>query len=262
MKKWTDDFLARCLDGLPKDKYRKRAESELTDHLLELCADLESGGYSPEEAQARAVELMGKPLELKEHFHEQWKQRAEKLVFLLPVLIKSGGIGFLFRIFIRVFFIYPIWFFGAKLFDITIPNSIICVLFAIAGFWPSVPFIRAEIHRTFSLLDDRKKNRLTCYCCVLSWLSEFLLFVFLLATAFVGQSVISAAHASGNHMYCGNDFPFYGWFFFFSGQLPAFFFDRIHLVCYIVTSLLVCTFSSLLYFSRPAAGGELHELDN
>ena len=90
MKKWTDDFLTHALDGLPKDKYRARAKAELTDHLLELCADLESGGYSPEEAQTRALEFMGDPVELNPSFREAWVRRASNWKYCLVSFLKAG----------------------------------------------------------------------------------------------------------------------------------------------------------------------------
>jgi len=91
LKKWTDEFISRALDGIPKDKYRQRAQTELTDHLLALADELEAGGYSPEEAQNRALELMGKPEELAQQYLDAWKKYACSLKYIFPRL-KEGVI--------------------------------------------------------------------------------------------------------------------------------------------------------------------------
>ncbi len=94
MTKWTDDFLSSCLDGLPRDKYRDRARAELNDHLLNLAQDLEDSGLSPEEAQARALTLMGDPGELNGSFRAEWVRRASHWKYSAAGLLRGVLCGY------------------------------------------------------------------------------------------------------------------------------------------------------------------------
>lgn len=74
MKKWTDDFLARCLAGIPRSAYRSRVQAELEDHLLCLAEDLTASSDDFTAAQSRALELMGAPNKLNEHYKMSFQQ--------------------------------------------------------------------------------------------------------------------------------------------------------------------------------------------
>lgn len=172
MKKWTDDFLARCLDGLPKDKYRKRTESELTDHLLELCADLESGGYSPEEAQARALELMGDPEELNPSFREEWVRRASNWKYCLSALLKAAIHAMAANIFARWILLYPILVFGhGILFDgLESGHPLSVTLFTLVNFLPGLWFCARELHERFFL--HPRRTVLVCLGFLTLWVLD------------------------------------------------------------------------------------------
>lgn len=78
MNDWMNEFLTRCLDGVPEGSYRNRTEKELTDHLLELLRDLERAGYAPEEARSLAQARMGDPAELARRYLREWRRRTVK----------------------------------------------------------------------------------------------------------------------------------------------------------------------------------------
>jgi len=153
LKKWTDEFISRALDGLPKDKYRQRAQAELTDHLLELADELESGGYSPEEAQARAAALMGNPTELNPFFREAWVRRASNWTYCLSALLKAAIHATFANIFARWILIYPILTFGhGILFDgLESGNPLPTILFTLLNFLPGLWFCARELHERFFL---------------------------------------------------------------------------------------------------------------
>ena len=73
MLNWADDFLERCLSGLPEGRYERRLRKELEDHLAALEADLTAAGYAPEEAQAEAVRRMGDPDRMNGEYLAAWQ---------------------------------------------------------------------------------------------------------------------------------------------------------------------------------------------
>lgn len=75
MNNWTNDFVSRCLKGVPEGDYRARTAKELRDHLLTLERSLEEAGYAPEEAQALAQSRMGDPAELSRRYVREWRRR-------------------------------------------------------------------------------------------------------------------------------------------------------------------------------------------
>lgn len=95
---WMEEFIGRCLEGVPRGKYRARTEQELGDHLEALCRDLERSGYPPEEARAQAVSRMGDPAELARRCAEEWRRRslyqrglaAAELVLVIPCIMAAG----------------------------------------------------------------------------------------------------------------------------------------------------------------------------
>lgn len=74
MNNWINDFLFRCLEGIPEGSYRTWTEKELEDHLLALCRDLEEAGYPPPEARALAAAHMGDPAELARRYIREWRR--------------------------------------------------------------------------------------------------------------------------------------------------------------------------------------------
>lgn len=172
MKKWTDDFISRALDGLPKDKYRKRAQEELTDHLLALAADLESGGYCPEEAQARAVELMGAPAELNLSFRDEWVRRASNWEYCLSKILIAVIYAFATNTLFRWFIVLPVLSFrNSYLTDcMEAGNCILLLCFAAFNVFPGVWFIAHMLHNDFALHPKRKKVVL-CWL-IFYWLLE------------------------------------------------------------------------------------------
>ena len=75
MNNWTNDFVSRCLKGVPEGDYRTRTAKELQDHLLTLERSLEEAGYAPEEARTVAQSRMGDPAELSRRYVREWKCR-------------------------------------------------------------------------------------------------------------------------------------------------------------------------------------------
>lgn len=76
MNNWINDFVSRCLEGVPEGDYRARTAKELQDHLLSLEQGLTEAGYAPEEARALAQSRMGDPAELARHYAREWRRRA------------------------------------------------------------------------------------------------------------------------------------------------------------------------------------------
>lgn len=91
MKNWTDDFLTRCLEGVPRGDYRDRTEKELQDHLLALSRDLKGTGYSAEEAQSLAQARMGDPAELAHRYVREWRRRTLKQRSLIALELLLVG---------------------------------------------------------------------------------------------------------------------------------------------------------------------------
>jgi len=79
LKKWTDEFIARCLDGLPPhSEYRCQIQKELEDHLVTLALDLEEDGFTSQAARARALSFMGSPEKLNQSYRVRFFQRRFK----------------------------------------------------------------------------------------------------------------------------------------------------------------------------------------
>ena len=82
MKKWTDEYISEVLYGLPHhSEYRWNVQQELEDHLVSLAADLEDSGYSTQDAQKRALSLMGSPDSLNKSYRLRFIQRQFKNPF-------------------------------------------------------------------------------------------------------------------------------------------------------------------------------------
>ena len=150
---WTTEFISHALDGIPKDKYLQRTKAELTDHLMELASDLESGGYSPKEAQARALELMGDPAQLNPSFREEWVRRASNWKYCLSALLKAAIHATAANIFTRWILLYPLLIFGhGVLFDVLENGNPLSVsLFTLVNFLPGLWFCARELHERFFL---------------------------------------------------------------------------------------------------------------
>ena len=95
---WTEDYIRRCLSGIPKSEYRNRLQSELADHLALLVSDLETVGYGTEEARTEALRQMGDAKELNAGYWAEWLRQPERLRwdisrYALGILL--AGVGFL-----------------------------------------------------------------------------------------------------------------------------------------------------------------------
>lgn len=132
MNNWIDDFVSRCLNGVPAGDYRARAEKELWDHLLSLERGLEQAGYAPEEARILAQSRMGDPAELSRRYAREWRRRAwprrlfvgETFLFVLCV----WAVGFLYFINVNNFGRHYVsaWGFVAGVVMIPIAVSVVC----------------------------------------------------------------------------------------------------------------------------------------
>lgn len=74
MKPWMEEFIRQCLAKIPDLLYRKRLTAELSDHLASLSEDLEAEGLPAGQAQALALERMGRPEELSQQLYGRWRQ--------------------------------------------------------------------------------------------------------------------------------------------------------------------------------------------
>ena len=164
--KWYDSFVTSCLDGLPKDKYRKRAQAELTDHLLTLTDELAASGYSPEEAQIRAVELMGDPGELNEGFRAEWVQKAEQFSYCAPLLVSTVFVGLLLGSLLTWFILIPGTYFFPWLFTADHLYAIFYALHLVPAYWMGAK----ELDRAFAL--HPHKPRFVVFGLVLAWSIE------------------------------------------------------------------------------------------
>ena len=75
---WTEDYIGRCLSGIPKSKYRERLRGELSEHLALLESDLEAAAYAPEEARTEALRQMGDAEALNEGYRAEWFRQPER----------------------------------------------------------------------------------------------------------------------------------------------------------------------------------------
>lgn len=89
---WMEDFLTRCLAGVPEGRYRTRTGQELRDHLASLCRDLERSGHTPEAAQALAIARMGDPAELSRHCRQEWRRRTRWQRWLAAAELICAGL--------------------------------------------------------------------------------------------------------------------------------------------------------------------------
>jgi len=172
--KWYDTFLTRCLDGLPKDKYRSRVGVELEDHLLTLTEELTASGYSPEKARTRAVELMGDPGELNEGFRAQWVRRASSWKYCLGALLKHGCYAALANFLMRWILVMPLLLIaGDRLYDGLIAGGLPAgVIFTAANYLFGLWLASSELHRQFAI-HPRRKGLVRLGLAVV-WLMEFL----------------------------------------------------------------------------------------
>ena len=83
----AEDYIRRCLSGIPKSKYRKRLQSELADHLALLIRDLETVGYSTDEARTEALRQMGESGALNEGYRAEWLRQPERRRYLIGYTI-------------------------------------------------------------------------------------------------------------------------------------------------------------------------------
>jgi len=231
LKKWTDSFLEQCLDGLPKDKYRKRAQAELTDHLLELCADLESGGYSPEEAQARAVELMGEPAELNPSFREEWVRRASNWEYYLSKVLVSAIYAYATNTLFRWFIILPLLSFNDEYLANCIESGgpVLFLLFAIFNVFSGIWLIAHTLHEDFVIHPKCKK--VVLYWLIFYWLLE--------VGPYISNLVLIPTFLI---------FPL-----FYIGHFPIIFLawtSRFNQLAYSIGVGLVCVFFALFYSPR------------
>lgn len=93
MNNWINDFLSRCLEGIPEGSYRARTEKELEDHLLALCRDLEEAGYTLPETRALAAARMGDPSELARRYIREWRRRTLWQRWLTAAELLPVGLG-------------------------------------------------------------------------------------------------------------------------------------------------------------------------
>lgn len=155
---WTRDFISRALEGIPKDKYRKRMKAELEDHLIALARDLEDNGTAPEQAREQAVALMGAPEDLNVSFREVWLTRANNWKYCLASLLKPAVHAVLVNILARWVLIMPIVLTGrGLLFDYLESGSLLpVVLFTLVNFLPGLWFCGRELHERFAIHPRRK----------------------------------------------------------------------------------------------------------
>ena len=160
---WTNEFISRALDGLPKDKYRQRAQAELMDHLLELETELEASGLTPEAAQSRAVELMGDSAQLNSSFRTQWVQWAKSWKYCIATLWKAALHALLFNVFFRWICVMPLLLAGDKLLGnrylidiLSNDPPVYFVLFSALNFLPGIWFIVHELNDLLALHPRRK----------------------------------------------------------------------------------------------------------
>ncbi len=93
---WAENYIGRCLSGVPKSEYRNRLRFELEDHLTLLESDLKAVGYAPEEAQSEALRQMGEAKELNAGYWAEWLRQPERVRwdisrFVLGVLLAGAG---------------------------------------------------------------------------------------------------------------------------------------------------------------------------
>ena len=226
MKKWTDDFLSQCLDGLPKDKYRKRAQDELTDHLLELASDLESGGYSPEEVQTRALELMGNPEELNPAFRAEWVRRASRIGYCLGRMFRWAFYGLLMNAWIRGMIFLPSILFSRFFESLIFPFSLTVFLFRIICFLPGLWFAVHNVQKDFSLFPRHRK-------CLLSFAAPFVVWLLDLSPVLLTFLIPPLDDVS--------------FFLVFFAYIPLIVLDGKFFKSYLITQAVLCVMISFFY---------------
>lgn len=101
MNDWKNEFLTQVMEDVPAGRYRDRLAGELSGHLDELAQTLETGGASPEEARALALEKMGDQEELRRKFRDEFRRREANDPFhCVGVLFLGCFITFVFCIFL------------------------------------------------------------------------------------------------------------------------------------------------------------------
>ncbi len=75
---WAEDYIRRCLSGIPKSKYRERLQSELADHLAQLLEDVSRAGRSEAEARSETLRQMGDADTLNADFRKEWMRTSER----------------------------------------------------------------------------------------------------------------------------------------------------------------------------------------
>ena len=93
---WTEDYIRRCLSGIPQSKYRERLQGELADHLAQLVEDVSRAGRSEAEAQAEALRQMGDADALNAACHAEWlrqpeRRRCDRIWLVSGCLLASVG---------------------------------------------------------------------------------------------------------------------------------------------------------------------------
>ena len=94
-------FLDRCLEGIPRGKYRARLRAELEDHLALLSEDLRRAGYTEAETGAEALRQMGDADALNADYQTEWLRRPERLGYDLKRLFGGcllAGVTFFFGV--------------------------------------------------------------------------------------------------------------------------------------------------------------------
>jgi len=172
------EFIDLALNGLPKDKYRRRIQAELTDHLLELADELEVDGYSPEDVQARAIELMGDPAHLNPSFREIWIRRTSNFKYCVGAFFKAAFHAFLVNTFLRYLLTFPLAKIAASdllesLFGYNSPIPIF--LFALVYVLPGLWFSARELSERFAIHPHRKRLLLCGFLTV--WFLDMLPFL-------------------------------------------------------------------------------------
>ena len=134
---WAEDYIRRCLSGIPQSKYRERLQSELADHLAQLVEDVSRAGRSEAEAQAEALRQMGDADALDADYRSEWLRQPERrrwdLSRMLCGSLLGGIFSFLVLVFVGVLWNVmdgplrdaPIWIFGAVLYlSSAVPNAL------------------------------------------------------------------------------------------------------------------------------------------
>jgi len=86
---WAEEFISRCLAGVPEGKYRTRAGKELRDHLECQYRALTETGRTEDEARTEALAAMGDPDRLRNEYRTAWSRTLQARTGRLGVI--AGG---------------------------------------------------------------------------------------------------------------------------------------------------------------------------